>query len=338
LKPATVEQNVPAVVSEATGPLTDVPKSLVDAPLSMAEKVTMLCAVVLPIVGLIAGIVLLWEWGITWTHLGLFIGMYTVTAMGVTVGYHRLFTHASFQTPKFMRVFFAICGSMAVQGPLLTWVAVHRKHHQHSDADDDPHSPHAFGSGVIGLLKGMWHAHVGWLFAPKPEGLTKYVKDLIQDRALLTVDRLFAIWVFGGLLIPALIGGLVTMTWTGALLGLIWGGLVRVFAVHHVTWSINSVCHVWGTRPFRSHDHSTNNLVFALLGFGEGWHNNHHAFPTSAKHGLAWWQIDMSYLFIRMLSLVGLARNVRVPAPHRIQQRLRGYDDESAEGSPASAG
>src|SRR5688500_1692641 len=236
----------------------DVPKSLVDEPMSLLERITMLCAVVLPIAGLIIGIILLWEWGITWTHLGLFIGMYTVTAMGVTVGYHRLFTHGSFQTPRFMRVIFAIMGSSPVPGPLLTWVDVHRKPLQHSDAQEDRHSPHAYGSGVIGLLKGMYHAHVGWMFEVKPEGLTRYVKDLIQDRALLTVDELFGLWAILGLVIPALIGGLVTMSWTGALLGFIWGGLVRVFAVHHVTWSINSVCHVWGSRPFRSHDHSTN--------------------------------------------------------------------------------
>lgn len=302
---------------------SEVPKSLVAEPLTLLERATLFAAVVLPLVGLIVGIVLLWEWGITWVELGLFIGMYSLTVLGITVGYHRLFTHGSFDTPRWMKVFLAICGSMAVQGPVLTWVAVHRKHHQHSDHEEDPHSPHAHGGGVVGMLKGMWHAHVGWLFEPKPQGLARYVKDLIQDRALLHVDRLFAVWAIGGLVIPTLLGGLITMSWTGAFLGLIWGGLVRIFVMHHVTWSINSVCHVWGSRPFKSHDQSTNNLVFAVLGFGEGWHNNHHAFPTSARHGLAWWQIDISYMVIRLLSLVGLARNVRVPAPHRIQARLK---------------
>jgi stearoyl-CoA desaturase (delta-9 desaturase) len=173
------------------------------------------------------------------------------------------------------------------------------------------------------MLKGMWHAHVGWVFEPKPHGLARYVRDLIDDRTVLIVDKLFPVWVALGLLLPALIAGLWTGTWTGALLGFIWGGLVRVFMVHHVTWSINSVCHVWGTRPFKSHDQSTNNLVFGMLALGEGWHNNHHAFPTSAKHGLKWYQFDASYVFIKTLSLLGLARNVRVPTPDRIASKLR---------------
>ncbi|HEV2293918.1 MAG TPA: fatty acid desaturase [Tepidisphaeraceae bacterium] len=299
------------------------PASIADGSPSRTEQITLLCAVVLPIVGLALAIAFLWGRGITWLELGLFIAMYVVTAGGITVGYHRLFTHSSFDTPKWIRALFAIAGSMAVQGPVLTWVAVHRKHHQHSDQEEDPHSPHAHGGGVIGMLKGMWHAHLGWVFEPKPHGLARYVKDLIDDRTVLVVDKLFPVWVALGLALPAVIAGIVTQSWTGALLGFIWGGLVRVFMVHHVTWSINSVCHVWGTRPFKSHDQSTNNLVFGMLALGEGWHNNHHAFPTSAKHGLRWYQFDASYLFIRTLSLLGLARNVRVPSKQRIESKLR---------------
>jgi len=300
-----------------------VPASVSDGPPSRAEQITLLCAVVLPLIGLGLAIAFLWGRGITWLELGLFVAMYVVTAGGITVGYHRLFTHSSFETPKFLRALFAIAGSMAVQGPVLTWVAVHRKHHQHSDHEEDPHSPHAHGGGVIGMLKGMWHAHVGWVFEPKPHGLARYVKDLIDDRTVLIVDKLFPLWVALGLALPAVIAGIVTQSWTGALLGFIWGGLVRVFMVHHVTWSINSVCHVWGTRPFKSHDQSTNNLVFGMLALGEGWHNNHHAFPTSAKHGLKWYQFDASYVFIKTLSLLGLARNIRVPTPDRIASKLR---------------
>jgi stearoyl-CoA desaturase (Delta-9 desaturase) len=237
-----------------------IPASVADVPPSKTEKVTLFCAVILPLIGLALAIAFLWGRGITWLELGLFVAMYVITAGGITVGYHRLFTHSSFQTPAFVRALFAIAGSMAVQGPLLTWVAVHRKHHQHSDHEEDPHSPHAHGGGVIGMLKGMWHAHLGWVFEPKPHGLARYVKDLIDDRTVLIVDKLFPVWVALGLLLPAVIAGLWTGTWTGALLGFIWGGLVRVFMVHHVTWSINSVCHVWGTRPFKSHDQSTNNL------------------------------------------------------------------------------
>ncbi len=299
------------------------PSSVADGPPSRAEQITLLCAVLLPLIGLGLAIGLLWGRGITWLELGLFLAMYVITAGGITVGYHRLFTHSSFETPKYLRALFAIAGSMAVQGPVLTWVAVHRKHHQHSDHEEDPHSPHAHGGGVVGMLKGMWHAHVGWVFDPKPDGLARYVKDLIDDRTVLIVDKLFPLWVALGLALPAVIAGIVTQSWTGALLGFIWGGLVRVFMVHHVTWSINSVCHVWGSRPFKSHDQSTNNLVFGMLALGEGWHNNHHAFPTSAKHGLKWYQFDASYVFIKTLSLLGLARNVRVPSKQRIESKLR---------------
>ena len=281
--------------------------------MSRSQRVGLMVAVLLPLIGLGAAIGFLWGRGITWLELILFVAMYVITAGGITIGYHRLFTHSSFETPRFIRAIFAIAGSMAVQGPLLTWVAVHRKHHQHSDHDEDPHSPHAHGGGIIGMLKGMWHAHVGWIFEPKPQGLARYVKDLIDDRVVLVVDKLFPLWVALGLAVPAVIGGLITMTWTGALLGFIWGGLVRVFMVHHVTWSINSVCHVWGTRPFKSHDHSRNNFLFGVVGLGEGWHNNHHAFPTSARHGLRWWQIDMSYWVIRTLELCRLAWKVKVP-------------------------
>ena len=298
-----------------------VPASVSDGPPSRAEQITLLCAVVLPLIGLGLAIAFLWGRGITWLELGLFVAMYVVTAGGITVGYHRLFTHSSFETPKFLRALFAIAGSMAVQGPVLTWVAVHRKHHQHSDHEEDPHSPHAHGGGVIGMLKGMWHAHVGWVFEPKPHGLARYVKDLIDDRTVLIVDKLFPLWVALGLALPAVIAGIVTQSWTGALLGFIWGGLVRVFMVHHVTWSINSVCHVWGTRPFKSHDQSTNNLVFGMLALGEGWHNNHHAFPTSARHGLRWWQVDFAYLIIRALEVVGLARRVRVPSEQAMEAK-----------------
>ena len=164
----------------------------------------------------------------------------------------------------------------------------------------------------------MWHAHIGWLFWEQPHVLTKYVRDLRDDLLVRRMSKLFPVWVTLGLLIPAALGGLFTLSWAGVLLGFIWGGLVRIFLVHHVTWSINSVCHIWGTRPFRSHDESRNNAIFGVLGLGEGWHNNHHAFPTSARHGLCSWQLDISYLIIRAMALVGLARDVRVPPPDRI--------------------
>jgi stearoyl-CoA desaturase (delta-9 desaturase) len=240
--------------------------------------------------------------------------MYALTALGITVGYHRLFTHRAFETGRVGQFILGILGAMAVEGPLLKWVAMHRIHHQHSDEEGDPHSPHDRGRGVIGLLRGLWHAHLGWAFDDDPANWSGYVKDLRQSRLLRRVSALFPVWVAIGLLIPTLLGWLLLGGWSGALLGLVWGGLVRIFLVHHVTWSVNSVCHLWGRRPFRTGDHSKNNFLFGVLAMGEGWHNNHHAYPTSARHGLRWWQVDVSYWVIRSLALLGLAWNVKLPA------------------------
>jgi stearoyl-CoA desaturase (delta-9 desaturase) len=267
-------------------------------------------AVLLPFLGLVAGVVFLWGRGFRWVELGLLLGMYVVTILGVTVGFHRLFTHRAFETNRVVQFVLAALGSMAVEGPLLKWVALHRCHHQHSDRPGDPHSPHHGGRG---LLRGFWHAHLGWMFRGDAPGLERYVKDLRQSCLLRAVSATFPLWVVAGLLLPAALGGLLTATWTGALLGFVWGGLVRVLLVHHLSWSVNSVCHLWGGRPFPSHDHSRNNFLFGVLALGEGWHNNHHAFPTSARHGLRWWQIDISYWCIRALAACGLAWNVNLP-------------------------
>jgi len=294
-----------------------------------------LLAVVIPILGVIAAIALLWGIAFNWMYLAILLGMYLVSAIGITVGYHRLFTHKSFKTPKVIEMIFAAFGSMAVEGPVIQWVATHRKHHQHSDREDDPHSPHTHGDGVWGTLRGMFHAHMGWIiscksfrsvrdgFSTVPVGLARYVKDLEQDRYCRFMSKTFPFWVAFGLLFPAVLAGLLTMSWTGALLGFLWGGLVRIFLLHHVTWSINSVCHIWGTQPFDAHDHSRNNAIFGVLALGEGWHNNHHAFPASARHGLRWWEVDVSYLLILAMSKVGLAKDVRVPPRARIEAKRR---------------
>jgi stearoyl-CoA desaturase (delta-9 desaturase) len=287
--------------------------------LSVGMQLANLAAVVLPFIGLVTAGALLWGWGFSWVHLGLLLGGYILTALGITVGYHRLFTHRSFETNAVVQFLLGAFGSMAVQGPLLKWVAIHRRHHQLSDTHDDPHSPLHQGEGFLGLVRGFWFAHLGWIFKPDPPNLSRYVKDLRQSALLRQVSLLFPVWVALGLLIPALLGGLLTGTWSGALLGLVWGGLARIFLVHHVTWSVNSVCHLWGRRPFPSADHSRNNLLFGVLALGEGWHNNHHAFPTSARHGLRWWQVDASYWFIRALSWLGLAWKVRVPASETVR-------------------
>jgi len=272
-----------------------------------------LTAVILPLVGFVTVMVLLWGRGFSWVDCGLLLGMYVLTAVGITVGYHRLFTHRAFVTNPVVQFVLAVLGSMAVEGPLLKWVAIHRLHHQHSDTLDDPHSPHVQGEGLLGVLRGLWHAHLGWFFEPDPPNLPHYVKDLQQSGVLRTASRLFPLWVTLGLLVPAVLGGLLTGTWLGVLTGLLWGGLARIFLVHHVTWSINSICHLWGGQPFQTGDDSRNNVVFGILGLGEGWHNNHHAFPSSARFGLRWWQIDMGYWFICVLAALGLASGVKTP-------------------------
>lgn len=282
-----------------------------------------LVGVVIPFVGLVVAIFLLWGVAFSWTYLAILGGMYAVTALGITVGYHRYFTHRSFDTPRPIVFLLAVFGAMAAQGSVLEWVAVHRRHHQHSDDHDDPHSPHTSGHGLLGVIRGAWHSHMGWLFRRRAPGLSKYIPDLSRDRLIRVVSGLFPVWVLLGLLIPAALGGLITLSWMGVLLGLIWGGLVRIFLIHHVTWSVNSVCHLWGSRPFETHDHSRNNLVMGIIALGEGWHNGHHAFPTSARHGLRWWEIDASYYIIRAMSLVGLASNIRVPARERVIAKRR---------------
>jgi stearoyl-CoA desaturase (delta-9 desaturase) len=212
---------------------------------------------------------------------------------------------------------------MAVEGSLLKWVALHRRHHQHSDRPGDPHSPHLHGQGVWCVLRGLFHAHIGWVFRADPPDLDRYVKDLSRSRLLRIVSALFPAWVALGLLLPAIMGGVITLTWMGAWTGLAWGGLVRIFLVHHVTWSVNSVCHLWGFRPYQSGDESRDNYVFGVLALGEGWHNTHHAFPTSARHGLRWWQPDVSYYVIRALAWMGLAWNVKLPSRQAQEQGRR---------------
>jgi stearoyl-CoA desaturase (delta-9 desaturase) len=330
---------MPNTAQPAAGPdarsLDDIRSTSVSPSLSLC--LINLATVIIPFAGLAAAIILLWGAAFNWVYLALLGGMYAATAVGVTVGYHRLFTHRSFKTPRPIALTLAALGAMAVEGPLLHWVAVHRRHHQHSDKHDDPHSPHHHGSGLWGVLPGLWHAHMGWLWERRPRDLARYVKDLRQDRLIRGASQLFPLWVLLGLAIPAALGGVLTGTWIGVLLGFIWGGLVRVLLVHHVTWSINSVCHLWGSRPFHTHDESRNNAIFGFLALGEGWHNNHHAFPNSARHGLRWWQLDVSYLMIRGLALLGLARDIRVPSPDRVAAKRidRSPEHAASEGSLA---
>ncbi len=300
--------------------------------LSAGLWVANLTAVFFPFLGLGAAVVFFWGWGFHWVDLGLLLGMYALTALGITVGFHRLFTHRSFETYRAVRFLLGVLGSMALQGPLLKWAAFHRRHHEHSDESGDPHSPHLYGGGVPGLLRGLWHAHLGWVFRPDPPDLDRYVKDLRRSNLLRTVSVLFPVWVALGLLLPAVLGGVISLSWMSVWTGLVWGGLVRVFLVHHVTWSVNSVCHLWGRRPYRTGDESRNNFLFGVLALGEGWHNSHHAFPASARHGLRWWQPDASYLVIRALALLRLAWNVKVPTKQAQTHGLRARPDRIRSG------
>ncbi len=288
---------------------------------SWVKKLVTALVIILPFIGLVGGIVMLWGWGISWIHVVLLVVGYLLTGHGVTVGYHRHFTHKSFDTGPVVKATLGVLGSMAIEGSIIKWVATHRMHHQHSDRESDPHSPHHEGEGALGYLKGLWHSHMGWFFRPDPTNLNKYAKDLMSDKLIKTISDLFPLWIALGLLIPGAIAWAVTGSIVGGLLGIVWGGLVRVLVVHHVTWSINSACHLWGSKPYNSHDESRNNLLFGLLAWGEGWHNNHHAFPASARHGLSWWQVDSSYWVIRLLGALGLARNIRTPNPERVRAK-----------------
>ena len=283
-------------------------------------RATTFVVIVVPLLGVLTALFCLWGWGFHRTDLAILLGMYFLTAIGITVGFHRLFVHRSFETYTWIKFVLAILGSMAVQGPMLKWVAMHRRHHQYSDTVDDPHSPNHEGRGFRGLLWGFWHAHIGWFFEADPADLPRYIKDLSSSSTLRVVSALFPVWIALGLVIPAVIGGVITLSWAGVWTGLLWGGLVRVFLVHHVTWSVNSACHLWGNRPFQSDDQSRNNFIFGVLALGEGWHNTHHAFPTSARHGLRWWQIDVSYWVIRTLACLGLAWNLKQPT---IEEQIR---------------
>ena len=284
------------------------------------QRYTNLAAVVLPFIAFIAALALLWNRAVGWTDLAIFAAMYLVTALGITIGFHRMLTHRAFQTFKPVEYLLAGASSMAVQGPVIDWVADHRKHHAHTDEEGDPHSPHVgHGSGLAGL----WHAHVGWLFDTNGQAdRRKYAPDLMEDRGMRLLNRNFPWLVALTLLIPFLLGLALTGELAGGFTAMLWGGFVRVFFVHHVTWSINSICHFHGARRFDTDDESTNVWWLSLASLGEAWHHNHHAFPRSAFSGLRWWELDPSGLVIRGMRRVGLAWNVVAITPERQAQRL----------------
>jgi stearoyl-CoA desaturase (delta-9 desaturase) len=277
-----------------------------------AHRLFNLGIAVIPFIGVIIAIVLLWNNLVTAADLAIMVVMYFVASIGITMGYHRLLTHRSFQTYPAVRYALAIAGSMAGQGPPIIWVADHRKHHTFADEEGDPHSPHLEPrGGVVGAMKGLWHAHMGWLYRlfPAAEPM-RYARDLVADRGMRRISGAFVPLVGLGLVIPFAAGYAITGSLRGALIALVWGGLVRLFFGYHVVFSINSICHFFGRRRFETEDESRNVFWLAIPSLGESWHHNHHAFPTSARHGLDWWELDITALLIAAMKRVGLAWSV----------------------------
>ncbi len=305
------------------------------------ERNANLSAVIIPFVALIVGGALLWNRLLDPLDLGVLAVMYLITGMGITVGYHRLLTHRAFETHRWIRYAFAIAGSMALEGGVIDWVADHRKHHTFPDEEGDPHSPHVHDAdGVKGVLQGLWHAHTGWLFSTHGQASSRrYAADLVSDPTMRKINRRFPLIALIGLLIPAALGyALSGGSWMAALSVYVWAGLVRVFLVHHVTWSINSICHVFGKRRFDVRDQSTNVFWLALPSLGEAWHHNHHAFPRSAFHGLRWYELDPSGWLILAMGKVGLAWDVVTVSPEKQRERMRVPAAGSVgAGTPASA-
>ncbi|MET8750142.1 acyl-CoA desaturase [Streptomyces sp. NPDC004667] len=287
------------------------------------EQIALLLFITVPFLALLAAVPLAWGRGVSLLDLGLMVFMYFLTCHGITIGFHRYFTHGSFKAKRPLRIALAVMGSMAVEGPLVRWVADHRKHHRYSDHEGDPHSPWRFGETVPALMKGLWWAHIGWLFDEEQTDQQKYAPDLIKDPAIRRISRDFVLWTVVSLAIPPLVGGLVTMSWWGAFTAFFWGSLVRVALLHHVTWSINSICHAMGKRPFRSRDRSGNVWWLAVLSCGESWHNLHHADPTSARHGVLRGQVDSSARLIRWFERLGWASDVRWPSGGRLDARRK---------------
>ena len=300
------------------------PTGTVRAGTSRISRVVMLFAVIVPLVGAGVAMVLLWGRAFRWVDVALLVSLYVLCAFGTTIGFHRYFTHKGFEARLPVKLTLGILGCMTMQGPIIQWVTDHRKHHALSDQPGDPHSPHAgFDDGFWGRVRGFSHAHVGWMFSNLGmEQGRVYGKDLYEDRVIVWLDRLYLLWVVLSLGIPFLIGYLVGGgSWVLGLEALVWGGLFRIFLYQHATFSVNSICHMFGRQHYRTRDEARNNWVIALLVFGEGWHNNHHAFPASARHGLGRLQLDVSWWVIRALERVRLVRNVKTPSGDQLARR-----------------
>jgi stearoyl-CoA desaturase (delta-9 desaturase) len=314
----TTEAMAVPTVRSTPKPATVMPEDMVAA---RWEQFAIGVFVVVPFLAVIASIVLLWGRGISLADGIISLVFYMISGLGITVGFHRYFTHGSFKANRALRVALALAGSLAIEGSVITWVADHRRHHAYSDKEGDPHSPWRYGTSLWALTKGNIYAHTGWLFQVEKTNQERFTPDLLQDKDLKRIDDSFFVIVAATLLVPAAIGGLVTWSWQGAVTAFIWGGLVRVFVLHHVTWSINSICHTIGERPFRSRDKSANFWPLAIPSFGESWHNSHHADPTCARHGVLKGQIDISARVIQGFEKLGWATDVRWPDAGRLEAR-----------------
>jgi len=309
------------------------PKPLTEGPQSKGILIGLWAFVVIPFLALLAAIPVAWGGWLSATDIAIAGVWYCVAGLGITVGFHRYLTHGSFKATRWLRVTLAVAGSFAVEGSPTQWVADHRRHHAFSDNEGDPHSPWRFGTSFWALTKGLFHAHLGWLFAREMTNRARFAPDLMADKDIQRVDKLFPTLIMISLVAPAVVGGLVTWSWQGALTAFFWAGLVRIGLLHHVTWSINSICHVYGERPFetRDGDKASNFWPLAILSFGESWHNLHHSDPTCARHGVMKGQIDISARTIWIFEKFGWASNVRWPKADRLAAKL-------VEGAQTSAG
>ncbi|HEY4603124.1 MAG TPA: acyl-CoA desaturase [Blastococcus sp.] len=299
-------------------PDSGLPANALGAEKGAVEQIALYVFVVVPFLALAAVVPAVWGWGLSWTDVTLFAVFYVLSGLGITVGYHRYFTHGSFKAKKGLRVALAIAGSLAIEGPVITWVSDHRRHHKYSDREGDPHSPWRYGDDWKALSKGLVYAHIGWLFDPNKTSQEKFSPDLLADRKIASVDAWFPGYVAVTLLLPALIGGLWGMSIHGALTAFFWASLVRVALLHHVTWAINSICHTFGAEEFEVRDKSKNVAWMAIASFGESWHNLHHADPTCARHGALKGQLDPSARVIWAFEKLGWAYDVRWPDEERL--------------------
>jgi stearoyl-CoA desaturase (delta-9 desaturase) len=285
--------------------------------------------VVVPFLALLGALPFAWGWGLTVVDGALAAAFYLVTLTGITVGYHRHFTHRSFKATRPVRVTLAALGSMALQGPVISWVADHRRHHAFTDKEGDPHSPWLFGTTPAAVARGFCHAHFGWMLRPNRTNPARFAPDLLADPDIARIDRQFPFWTAVSLVAPALLGGLLSWSWWGAATAFFWAGLVRIGVQHHVTWSVNSICHMVGDRPWTDKDRSTNFWPLAIVSLGESWHNLHHADPTCARHGVGRGQIDISARIIAILERLGWAHDVRWPTPQRLARLVASRDRQS---------